>query len=558
MRRAAALLAWLAAAAVLPAALVVARGACGDADRWLFEARLFYWAMPVVVGAALAAAFVRWRAATTTVRDAAARWWPGLVAAVALAGVVVLVVPPTMRVQFDETSLVNVSQNMHLQRAAAMTTGSIPFEGTVLRLENTIDKRPPLFPFLVSLLHDVTGCRVANAFALNALLLAAALFLAFAAVRERLGLTAALAAPLLLLAVPLLAVCATSAGFDLLATVLFATVLLAARDFVERPDGVRCVLLVTLGTLFAYARYESVLACAVVGGLVLWFVRGRWTLTVPARAALAAVPGLLTPLLFLLQIARSPNFYPEARGEPLVAWRHGIEHIGPFLAAWFLPSLANPLPGALASVAVVAWLARLLHRRGSRGDLLAVLPVLTTTTAALFWFFGDVRDPVALRLFLPCAAFTALSPLLLVATFGRRFAPWLLGGAALVCGLRIHQVQRGAVFPVLDGAHLLHAVEDAIANIGADPRTTLWVTTAAQHLATVDLAALSPRSFAARASEIQQLIAGGHVRAIHVLTTPRDADLAGGFGDPQEVVARGAAIVARTGGDVPITVYRLR
>ena len=60
-----------------------------------------------------------------------------------------------------------------------------------------------------------------NAFLVNGALLAIALFLAFVAVRRQLGPVAAFAAQLLLLAVPLTAIVATSAGFELLAAVLF-------------------------------------------------------------------------------------------------------------------------------------------------------------------------------------------------------------------------------------------------------------------------------------------------------------------------------------------------
>ena len=551
-------LGWLGLACIGPVALLLARPGADDPERYLFESRLFYWTMPVVVLGAAAAAGWRLRRGATPVRDAWRAHWPGLLLAAALTALVFALVPPAMRVQFDETSLVNVSQNMHERRAAAMTTGAVLFEGQLLRLENTIDKRPPLFAFLVSVVHDLTGQRVANAFAVNALLLATALFVAFAAVRRSLGLAAALAAPLLLLAVPLTTVVATSAGFDLLAAVLFGVTVLAARDFVRQPDDPRCVALLASGMVFAMSRYESLFAFVLIAALAGWQTWRRWTPSLPTKLALAACPALLTPLGFLLQIARSPNFYPEAGGADLVAWRHLTEHLGPFVANTFAPALANPLPGVLAIAAVPCWIAWVVRRRAARADLLAVVPVLAVTAAALAWFFGDVRDPMALRLFLPFVFATALAPLLLPALFGARTAPWLLGAAALLAALRVHEVRAGNAFPRLDGQAVTEAIETAVSRVDTDPKTTLWVTVAAQHLATLGVPALAPEAFVRHEAQVQRGLASRQIGAIFVVETPIDAAFAPAYGDPVALLRPGrSTVVLRTGGEPPVTVHRL-
>src|SRR5262245_44548340 len=288
--------------------LTATRAPLSGPDRIVFLARLLYFPMPVVLGLAIGAAIWRWRAASGSVRAAAQRLWPGVVAAVVLTAIVFVLVPPQMRVQFDETSLVGTSQNMHLQRAALLTTGAVPYEGGIVPIENMIDKRPPLFAFLVGLLHDVSGYRIANAFAVNAGLLATALLLVFAAARRHLALPGALAAPLLLLAVPLTSLVATSAGFELLAAVLFLLVLLAALDFVRQPDTVRCVAFLASGVLFAQSRYESLPALGLVAAIAAWSVRRRFRPDWRAGVALAACPGLVTPVVFLLLNSRDPNF----------------------------------------------------------------------------------------------------------------------------------------------------------------------------------------------------------------------------------------------------------
>lgn len=529
-------------------------------------ATLLYWAVPPVLVLASGTWWLRWRASPAPLRALVALW-PGLLSAFALVAIVFTLSPPTLRVQFDETSLVGASQTMHEQRQALMTTGAVPFEGQVMGLERTVDKRPPLFAFLVSAVHDLTGERIANAFVVNAALLALGLLLVFAAVRVRLGLPAALAAQLLVVSVPLTAITATSAGFELLATVLFLGVVLAALDFVLRPDRLRALVLLATGGVFAQARYESLPALLLVLALAWWIARRSFRIDARVVAMVAVQLVLAVPVVLLLDYARSPKFYPEAGGEPLLAAQHVAAHLGPFLVHWLLPSLANPLPGLLAWAALAAVVARFVRRRVRATDPVPTLPVAAVTALALLWFYGDVHEPTALRLFLPAAWLSALLPLAAWSTPLARRAGWLLLAAALLfAGLRLREVARGATFPSLaiaeQTAALDRALDGALATSlaanGADPAHTLWVTTLAQHLVLHGRAALAPSSFAARAGDIQQLVGDGHVRAILVVETSLDAVLAGGFGDPRDVLrATRSEVVATVPGDRPITVHRV-
>ncbi len=552
---------WLSCGAIGPLVLLGVDRSLDDVAQLTLLARLLYWIPWLLLGLLAFAGVCWWRQATAPGR-ALLRSWSGALAAVVLVAAVFAVAPPTLRVQFDETSLASVAQNMHAQRAALLTTGAVPFDGELVRLENTVDKRPPLFAFLVSLLHDLTGERIANAFAVNAVLLGIGLLLVFAAVRARLGLIAAFAAQLLLVAVPLTGLVATSGGFELLATVLFAAVLLAALAFVRRPDGVRASVLLALGGLFAQARYESLPALALVVLLVLFAVRRR---CVPTRGIVGlaiAQCWLAGPLLVLLLYARQPKFYPEAGGAPLLAWQHLRDHVGPFVSHWFDPALTSPLPGLVAIAAALAWGVRLLRRRATFTDVLVVLPVAAVTLAALLWFYGDVREPTALRLFLPAAWSTALAPLVLLSPARRAANGIVLACALALAGLRLGELARGTTFPRLPNAELAAAVERAAAAVPAtaDERGhTLWVATTAQHLILRGHAALPPQSFLARLPEIGEYARRGEVRTVYVLVTPFDAAFAKAFGDPQQVLGMFTSdVVRRADGEVPITVHRLQ
>ncbi|MGB3969292.1 MAG: hypothetical protein WBO45_21340, partial [Planctomycetota bacterium] len=479
--------------------------------------------------------------------------------AAALAATVLWLVPPRMRMQFDETSLVGSSQTMHEERAALLTAGAVPHRGELVRLEKTVDKRPPLFPFLVSLVHDVSGERPANAFVLNGALLATALLLAFAAARSFGGPVAgvaAFAAPLLLLSVGLTGVVATSAGSELLAGVLLFASVLAAIDFVRAADPVRWSALLGLTLLLAAARQESLFAGGLVLALAAWLARGRWRMDRAAFWLTVLAPTLLAPLGMLLLRAQDPNFYPEAAGRPPLHWSHLFAHTGPFLELAFL-DLRGTLSGVLGLVAAAAWAERLAHRRATRLDLLAVVPVLAVTVLTLAWFFSDVgAEPGARRLFLPFCWLAALSPLLLVR--GPRTAWTILLLATGLAALRVHDLRSGRAHPTHPIAAVTAALDRLAPQLALEPRTALWVGTPAQYLIVRGHAALCARSFAIRQAEVRQLAAQGDVRTIFVLETPLDAAFAPAFGDPRELLRLRPNEVLLRDPENGITVHRLR
>ncbi len=487
-------------------------------------------------------------------------WWPGLLLAASATLIVFWVSPPQMRVQFDETSLVGVSQNMHLQGLAVMTTAAVPSQGVLVPIENMVDKRPTLFAFLVSGVHALSGYRIENAFFVNGLLLVLGLFVLFAATRARLGLYAGLSAPLLVLSVPLTCVVATSAGFELLATVLLLVATVAALAFVDRPSDARFAGFLGAGMLLAHSRYESILAVLILGVLAAAL---SWRRYRPGRRVwwlLAVCPTLLTPLFFLLQHAQNPNFTPEAGGQSLASFAYLIDHLGPFLAGWFGSGMESAMPGWLAIVAALLWLLRLAKRQATRVDLFAITP-LVLTVVVLAWFYGDVREQTALRLFLPLA-WVSLLPLLL-SPLSRlvhipRAGVVLLAASVAICALRLPFVADGTAFPQLPIATLTTELDRLVKRLPGDPTTTLWVGVPAQHLIVKGYAAMSVNSFERMGANIGQLQRQGDITKIYLLETSLDRDMEPVFGSARKLLRQvSSRVVERIGGVLPITVYEI-
>ena len=476
-----------------------------------------------------------------------------------------------MRMQFDETSLLGTAYGMRAERAALMPIGALPTADGLSVTDWNLDKRPPLWPFLVSVAHDVAGVRVGNAFAANAVVLWALLALVGWRLRAAAGRAAGALAIALLAGLPLLASCATSAGFEALALALLAAAIAAAVDFLRAPSAARGNALLATVLLGAQARYESlpvllVLLAAVAvaarsgaragaaGGppaSLAAVVRG-WPRDRATGWLLACAPLLLAPLALLLAHGRDPMFYPEAKGQPLVALAHFADHAGPLLAAVFAWG-PQPFAAMPTLLAVAAGMVALARPAGRAAAACVALPVAAATAIALLWFYGDVREETAQRLFLPLAALLALLPALACAAWRAPKPALALLAAALAAGAWNLAALRGErVLPRYAAAVMLDAVDAALGGLRPEPRRTLLVSAVAQYLIVRGYAAATPQQFLARRPRLPDAV------DVVVLATPLDDACRAQAGDPRDVLAgRSAQLLGEVPGALRVAAWRL-
>lgn len=465
-------------------------------------------------------------------------WWqaaPGMLLATVLVALVVWQVEPQFRVQFDESSLAAVALHLHGEGAALMTTAAVPFAGETIAWESTLDKRPPLFALLVALLHGLAGPAPEHAFVVNAGLLwvlLAALYQGFA---PRLGRCTGLAAQCLAVALPLLPALARSGGFELLATCLLVLVVAAAWSVGESPTPGRWSLLVALAALLGHARYESMLLSILVLSLTWWRVRRRGE-PGPGQLSWWLLPAWL-PLLFLVWHGQRADFHAEAAGAALWSWQHLLQHAGPWLLAQCWPPLASLWPGLSLLVGAAATVFLLWRKCLPRGLVLLWLPVLAATLLVQAWFFGDVAEPAAARLYLPAALLAALTPLLWASGKHRpRASACTLALAAVLLAVRLPQWSPMAQQATSPASAIATAIEAAVAAAPASSGPVLWITSAAQHLIVRGHAAMTVEALGRRQAEVQQLLRQGQIRSLRLLQTPLDRAFAPAFGDPEQVL----------------------
>jgi len=167
---------WSAALVLVPIALsIVLVVSCFDTatSQLLFVNTTYYLSLVTVlcwVGTYL-------HAAREVRREAVSAWlkenWPGILLAATVTVIAALAVEPALRMLSDEANLLGTSKNFFASKTATFTVSGKNYYDSYWDVDVAIDRRPTLFPFLVSLVHAVRGYSYRNAFVFNLLALPA-------------------------------------------------------------------------------------------------------------------------------------------------------------------------------------------------------------------------------------------------------------------------------------------------------------------------------------------------------------------------------------------------
>ena len=361
----------------------------------------------------------------------------GIAITVIVASVVLLAVAPGYRVLADEANLVGVSKNLYYQRTANFaTTGKWYFEN-YWNINLTTDRRPALFPFLVSLLHVVRGYHPENAFHVNAIIFILFVFSSYRLAKLLGGELFGAAAAILVATHPNTMVAARSAGFDLLSSFMLLIVIKSFVEYAGQNSPKRLAVLALHLCILAHVRYEG------------------WALLVAAAAVLFAFRlirrsqvqgyGLLYSFIPIFLLPRYWQAVAKARDaeQPLSASlfsvRHFIENFREYLRLVLHPlevgGAHSPLLIILGVVGLVWVVASLVENVRSK-KLSAIHVKYVAFIAVLFglemviafsYAWGKSLHPASVRLFIWLDTFIALNAAWFLTVLGRRLAvPFIL------------------------------------------------------------------------------------------------------------------------------------
>jgi hypothetical protein len=325
------------------------------------------------------------------------------------------------KILFDEFVLQGTAFYMHATKEIGSIMRAYDIGGTWLPIDTFLDKRPYFFPFLISLLHDCTGFRVANAFVLNVLL--APLFLGLV---YWLGATlasryAAWCAVGLLATMPLLGQQVTGAGMELHNLTMLTVVMTAALLYLRAPSDDRLSLLVFTSVLLAQSRYESVIYVGPVAAVIVagWLRAGK--ILLPWAAVFA--PLLLVPYAWHNRVlSAKPLLWQLNEGQTS---RFSFEYLaGNLEGAWkfffnFGPTIPNSWYLSVLGAVALVWASAMGLRWVSAARRSAVAPevfvlgafgagIVANLAIIMFYYWSRLDDIMASRFALPMCLLLAL------------------------------------------------------------------------------------------------------------------------------------------------------
>lgn len=336
------------------------------------------------------------------------------------------------KVLYDEFVLQSTAFNMHFFREVGTMVRGYDLLGTFMSLDNYLDKRPYFYPFLVSLVHDLSGYRPANAIAVNAVMLPVVLALAWWLGRGLAGRRGGLLAAGLLGSLPLLVQNATGTGMELTNIAMLLGCIALGRVWLERPEETRLTAFVFTGVLLTQCRYESALyAVAVMAVVAAGWWRAR---RIVVSWSVVLAPLLLVPVAWHQRVLSASPVLWEMRENQTS--RFGMEYLADNLRGMVghLSSLdgrqANSPLLSVLGVSALLWLGLWIVRRGLRGTFplpAAHLPwlvfgavICANTVLVQFYFWGSFSDPMAARFALPLCVLFAFASVLFVRWLDQR------------------------------------------------------------------------------------------------------------------------------------------
>lgn len=357
------------------------------------------------------------------------------------------------KILMDEVMLLGTSMSMHLDKTALVPMRGHDIQGPFQLLAGQLDKRPLFQPFLVSVLHDLTGYRPTNVFGLNTVLTFVLLALAYLTGKRIGGRGAGAVAVLLLTSLPLLAQNATGGGFELLNLVMILSTLLLGMRYLNTRDTNSLEALGLSGILLAQTRYESVLFLLPVGLTVLWvwWKDRRPTLT----WVVAAMPLLMLPYALHNKVFSARESSWELASQP------GFDR--PFALSYLPDNLAHDLNfffnttgehsnslvlsvlGFGALLFFVLWVFQTLLKLREAPPARAALAIFSLGFAAhtlllLCYFWGRFDDPVIRRLSLPLNLALVLAIVTVAAEMNWRGQIWRILTVVIGAGFFAHSL----------------------------------------------------------------------------------------------------------------------
>jgi hypothetical protein len=372
------------------------------------------------------------------------KYWHGLVTSLILTVLIFVSVEVKFKTLSDETNLLSVSLSMLSNKTPFNATMGKYYYGNFNSVNNEIEKRPLVFPFLVNIIHTLTGFRYQNPFILNFIVMFLMLSGIYIIVRVFSDLSSALAALFLVISYPVVTVYGTSGGLDLLNSAFFVLVMSAAFYFLKKPSSVSFAFLLASLLVFSNIRYESIALLVLIPLLLCRKI--KWEHLKKCSYLIFAIPLLCMP--YIWQRIIKFDAYQNPKGVAVFSFDSVVKNFASFFKNLIDFDYYLPYAGLVTIASIIIFLylfVEILRKKidlKNHGYFLFVLiaSILVLSLTIFAHFFGDYTHPSSGRLFITLSIVFAFGPVAI-----RILRPNFLSGRTLlmfsiVCFLFYHPI----------------------------------------------------------------------------------------------------------------------
>lgn len=368
----------------------------------------------------------------------------GLITAALITTVAAMAVHPALRVLSDEANLLGTSKNFFFSKTATFTTTGKYYYDNFWDAGVVIDRRPSLFPFLVSLVHVVRGYSYTNVFLFNLAMLPVFLLLAYRIAKSLGGEILGIVTCLLVAAHPITLISMRSGGFDFFAAMFGVLVAHSFLAHSRQPSAERLAVLWMNLCMFAEIRYETALFLPPVIAVLLVCRLVKKEYLKPFALVYALTPAYLLPRIW--QSILRGNVPEQDPGAITFSVKNFLENSRDYFKPMFTPFDFHPphsaiviALGVIGSIMGLRWcIQRARKRDWQSGELKFGAMVITWMVVQLVIVFtyvwGRAQHPAASRLVIAIDtffSFPAAWALVKLLERTRRFMAVLVAAAIL-------------------------------------------------------------------------------------------------------------------------------
>ena len=180
---------------------------------------------------------------------------------------------PYFRVLADETNLVSISQSLYETKETHLSISSFQYPSSQKDiLQDKIEKRPAFFPYLLSLIHSITGYRAENVFVFNYIVGFLSLFFVYYLIYIVWGKYWGILGSISLASYPLFLMYVNSAGFEVFNMLCSLIFFLCLFYYIKKPNAITAEVLLFFIPLLSQSRYESILSIFVAIPVILYLL----------------------------------------------------------------------------------------------------------------------------------------------------------------------------------------------------------------------------------------------------------------------------------------------